>query len=508
MRETRVNLALRVLEELIHVGVSDFCVCPGTRNSEFVILLDNQDSLKPYYFYEERSAAFFALGKAKSQKRAVAVITTSGTATAELLPAVMESYYSGVPLVVVTADRPRKFRGTGAPQSAEQVGLYGPYVSCAKDLEGDEVFDLSDWDRKSPLHLNVCLKDPNAKFEDKKQVIETGFSDFDSFLSTVSYPVVVVSYLSKEEKEALVPLLLKLNAPLFLEGISNVREDTRLQKLQIRRVDNFYKTAVECNYPIDGVIRIGGVPTFRFWRDIEELKIPVFSISDRPFKGLTHGSLIQTKLSELQIKKQFSLETAKTWLENDLAYLMKLQELFKEEPAASPSLIHALSLIIPKNAHVYLGNSLPIREWDLSATFEDKNFLITASRGVNGIDGQLSTFFGHSTKERDNFAILGDLTTLYDLAAPWILPQMKEIKTTVFVINNGGGKIFSNIFASLVFQNQHQISFKPFAALWGMEYERWEAIPDKLHFNHVPKLIEIIPDNEATNRFTKKLLSF
>src|SRR5207248_6669700 len=103
-----------------------------------------------FTFVDERSAAFFALGRIKRDDRPVAVITTSGTAAAELLPATIEAYYSGAPLVLITADRPERYRGTGAPQSIEQVGLFGIYATT--EIEG--------WNRRAPLHINVEFDEP------------------------------------------------------------------------------------------------------------------------------------------------------------------------------------------------------------------------------------------------------------------------------------------------------------------------------------------------------------
>ena len=91
---------------------------------------------------------------------------------------------------------------------------------------------------------------------------------------------------------------------------------------------------------------------------------------------------------------------------------------------------------------MYLGNSMPIREWDRSATYEDRGYEIQASRGLNGIDGQISTFLGLAQTGRSNWAILGDLTTLYDLAAPWFLSQMETRDITLVVMNNRGGRVF------------------------------------------------------------------
>jgi len=113
------------------------CVCSGSRNAPLLAVLSKSD-LKLWTFVDERSAAFFALGRMKLTGAPVAVVTTSGTAAAELLPALVEAHYSGLPLFVITADRPARFRGTGAPQAIEQLDLFGVYGARHLNVEFDE----------------------------------------------------------------------------------------------------------------------------------------------------------------------------------------------------------------------------------------------------------------------------------------------------------------------------------------------------------------------------------
>jgi 2-succinyl-5-enolpyruvyl-6-hydroxy-3-cyclohexene-1-carboxylate synthase len=154
---------------------------------------------------------------------------------------------------------------------------------------------------------------------------------------------------------------------------------------------------------------------------------------------------------------------------------------------------------------VYLGNSLPIREWDLSAVKKAKCLAVTASRGLAGIDGQISTFLGLCQPQRENWGIFGDLTTLYDLAGCWILPQMENIRITLVVVNNGGGKIFYRMFPhNKEMLNSHKLNFEPLANMWGLAYQCWQAVPESFTSNG-RTLLEIVPDEEATIRFWSKL---
>ena len=143
---TNIERSRELVAQLRAHGVSEFCVCAGSRNSPLLAVLGTSDA-RLFSFVDERSAAFFAIGRIKQHGRPVAVVTTSGTAVAELLPATIEAYYSSLPLVLVTADRPARFRGTGAPQCIEQEGIFGSYAST--ELNGS-----------SPTHINVEFDEP------------------------------------------------------------------------------------------------------------------------------------------------------------------------------------------------------------------------------------------------------------------------------------------------------------------------------------------------------------
>ena len=143
---TNLAAARQVIERVRGAGVRDFCVCGGSRNAPLIAVVTGT----VYTFVDERAAAFFALGRIKRDDKPVAVVTTSGTAAAELLPATIEAFYSGAPLILITADRPARFRGTGAPQAIEQVGIFGVYAET----------DVDRWNRRLPLHINVEFDEP------------------------------------------------------------------------------------------------------------------------------------------------------------------------------------------------------------------------------------------------------------------------------------------------------------------------------------------------------------
>ena len=151
-----------------------------------------------------------------------------------------------------------------------------------------------------------------------------------------------------------------------------------------------------------------------------------------------------------------------------------------------PRFIRALSELIPGGSLVFLGNSLPVREWNAFATFEDRSLRCHANRGANGIDGALSTFFGLSADESESWCLAGDLTTLYDLGAPWILPQLPRARRRIVILNNGGGKIFRHVpglheldrATWTLIENPHGLGFRGWAGFWGLDYHS-EDRPDR-----------------------------
>ena len=156
-----IELSKNLITQLVEVyGVKTFCLCPGGRSAPLVSVLSHIKGVEVLSFFEERSAGFFGLGRCRRDARPCAIVTTSGTAVAELLPAVIEAYYSHLPLILITADRPSSYRKTGAPQTIEQVGIFSHYVEHCWDLEKDIDMDLSSWSGALPCHINICFDEP------------------------------------------------------------------------------------------------------------------------------------------------------------------------------------------------------------------------------------------------------------------------------------------------------------------------------------------------------------
>ncbi|MEM8955204.1 MAG: 2-succinyl-5-enolpyruvyl-6-hydroxy-3-cyclohexene-1-carboxylic-acid synthase, partial [Verrucomicrobiota bacterium] len=485
----------------MRAGVREYCICSGARNLELVLLLDALgEELRLWHFPEERCAGFFALGRMQVSGERVAVVTTSGTAVAELLPAMVEAHYQGLPLVAVTADRPVPFRRSGAPQVIDQVGIFGGYAELCLDYSGGEL-SLEEWSGLRPVHVNVCLPEPGvgiaeaaaegaAALRDDMGWVRTtlGMMPMDegalgAFLAESERLLVIVGALGRGERDAVVAFLLTLGAPVWAEGISNLREDERLESLLLRSPESAWGA-----YAWKKVLRLGGVPSVRFWRDLEEAKrdVDVLSVTSSGYPGLArHAEMIWGRVADVvstagDVRAGFG----ESVMEVDRKGAAELEAHLAAEPRGELGLMRGISEMMGEGARVFLGNSLPIRQWDVAAA-GDRVYGggVYANRGANGIDGELSSFLGVAVGAEEAWGIFGDLTVLYDLAAPWVLGQLGAGRRRIVVMNNGGGKIFSRLpsvrrlgeGALRLIENPHEVSFEGWAAMWGMQYVRWSG---------------------------------
>jgi len=515
---TNMSMVKRLLQWLASQGVQDICLCPGGRNSPFVETLSKIDQFQVHTAFDERSAGFFALGLAQKKQKAVAIITTSGTAVAEVLPAVMEAHYSPTPLVVISADRPRRMRGTGAPQTVDQVGMFGAYVETCVDLEGE--FVSPQWSRHAPLHINVCFDEPllDGAIEDLENpepvvAVEIPIrewrdgalrasskdqlqSAFQNFLRDKTIPLLIAGPMSKSESEVAQSFVNAWPGPVYCESTSGLRE-TAHPNMLLSGDRLLSKVAAEKK--IDGVVRIGGVPTARLWRDLEKQILPVFSVSTRPFPGLSNSFFYCAPISQLNALSGSLNSLPKN--ESDLLSMDKDQqkkwaELLRRFPSSEAALVAWISEQVSDLSTVYLGNSLPIREWDLFSQ-RKRPFHVVANRGANGIDGQLSTALAFLSPGQELWVILGDLTALYDSNALWFWKKNPQPLKLV-VVNNFGGRIFSRMFNSELFCNSHELNFEHWARHWGLESVKLSA-PGAIPAGSC--LIELLPNTQETNEF-------
>ncbi len=509
-------LAANVLTALHAAGTRTLCLCPGGRNAPLVLACDAaRDAFDVVSFFDERSAAFFALGRIRRDGAPAAVITTSGTAAAELLPAMLEAQHGGLPLIAVTADRPRRLRGTGAPQTIDQPPLF--------TATGAPVFDIDSPDGdillptvRGPVHLNVCFDEPLVDGgaplfvphpadaptpPDDWMTAEDAKRACDEFFGRARNPLLLVSSLDADDAASLAPWLASLPCPMYLEAVSQLRGHPDLQDRSLHSGERILGTR-EAREVCDGILRIGGVPTPRFWRDCENDDIPILHISRTPFPGLARPAPVVP----LRLFAAMAGDCTCTGgdsgklFERDRAMARGLERLLESEPLSEASFVRNLASRFPSEARILLGNSLPIREWDLTAPRTPDTRTIFANRGVNGIDGLVSTALGLADAARPLAAVIGDLSALYDLAGLWPAAQVAGSDVTLAVINNAGGQIFDRMFRNAAFLNTHRIGLQGWAEMFGWSHAAIRS-PDDAFPGTSPRLVEVFPDPAATARF-------
>ena len=496
------------------MGIREYVVCAGARNAALIEALARAESaglLRVWRHFEERSAGFLALGRTLETGQPCAVVTTSGTAVAELLPAVIEAFYQARPLVALTADRPASFRGTGAPQSIAQPGIFGPHAFAG---------ELADWQGNGPLHLNVEFEEEFEPGPENFSHLKAGtFTPAKDRLDVAALArwlredlyqgiVIMVGGLEPDEREDVFHFCRDFGAPVVAEATSGLRE--ALQGLAIHHADRVLKSR-----PPGKILRLGEVPSGRFWRDLEEMpEVSVWSICRNGLPGLARESNVTRGPLNRVIPALGDVEATDDALDllvGASSRAARIEELLECYPDSEPALVRAVSQYASIAAGVFLGNSLPIREWNLFAQWARPVPAVRANRGANGIDGQISTWLGWTADLSETWAVVGDLTALYDLAAPFVLDQMNTEGRVLAVINNSGGKIFERLprlesmspRAAECMTNPHAADLSGLAVLWSMQHLRVRTADDFDHFEPggKPTILEILPDPEQTKRF-------
>src|SRR5690625_2057247 len=256
--ETLTRYVVSFIDELVNNGLTDVVISPGSRSTPLAMTVCEHDGLNEWIMIDERSAAFFALGMAKETKRPIALICTSGTAAANYFPAIVESYYARVPLIILTADRPHELRDVGAPQAIEQIKMYGEYVKWFQEMALPEASDrmLSYVREKAaravyeaketnpgPVHLNFPFREPLVPdftldhlwgehreqshyptFDGEKRLTTNQLNEFLKKLSGKQRGVIVCGpQVNEELAQAITTLASKWGLPVLADPLSQLR---------------------------------------------------------------------------------------------------------------------------------------------------------------------------------------------------------------------------------------------------------------------------------------------
>ncbi|WP_322937681.1 2-succinyl-5-enolpyruvyl-6-hydroxy-3-cyclohexene-1-carboxylic-acid synthase [Nocardioides bizhenqiangii] len=451
-----VQLGAAVVARLLAAGVDEVVVCPGSRNAPLSMAAwaagQAGEPLRLHTRIDERSAGFLALGLTKVFARA-AVLCTSGTAVANLHPAVLEAAHAGVPMVVVTADRPARMRATGANQTTDQVGIFGLLIPTYDVAELADL-DAIPWRQHGPLHVNVQLDAPLVPVDgplewparsDAEGGEVVAHSSRRSSLSLPDGPVGDLRTVVVAGDDAGPTARMFAEAadwPLLAEPSSGARRGSNA----IRTYRLLLGTALGSR--IERVVVLGR-PT---------LSRPVAQLLDRPDVEIRvvpgsgawpfhrDGALGMPGIEKFD---RGSGDWLKSWQDADRELSRRIDRLLAEEPALTPyDVAAAVSAALPAGSLLVVGASSPIRDLDImepAAPVGERRKVI-ANRGLSGIDGTISTAIGAALGRPESsraIALMGDVTFLHDQNGLVLGPDEPRPDLTIVVANDDGGSIFS-----------------------------------------------------------------
>jgi 2-succinyl-5-enolpyruvyl-6-hydroxy-3-cyclohexene-1-carboxylate synthase len=496
--------AAALVDGLVAGGAARASISPGSRSTPLALALARDERIEIHVHLDERSGAFFALGMAKATGKPAIVACTSGTAAAELLPAVVEASQARVPLLVLTADRPPRVRGTGANQTIVQPGLFGEYVRASLDLPVPAAVGQDAWWRQAareaveamaadpigPVHLNCPFEEPLTPSPDLAPTDRTEErivgrerpparldpDEVDRLVDLVSGTsgAVVVGGLPPYLDAALTTWSSLLGWPVLAEPTSNARSPDQALAAGQSLIASPW---LERHRP-EIVIQFGAFPTSRatqgFVAKAEHLlvadrwhldpnpdRLPAWRLAVDPdalTDALRHHPVVQGGVGigvtgqrspeELEERWRGRIDPAPDdwtadWRACDELARTTMDRLLDpwDEPF-EPRIARDVAAWIPDGGCLFVGNSTPVRDLDL-AMAPRVGITVLANRGASGIDGLVSTALGVAAARSDPIvALLGDLSFLYDVGAV-LWNASRDVDLTIVVVNNGGGEVFS-----------------------------------------------------------------
>jgi 2-succinyl-5-enolpyruvyl-6-hydroxy-3-cyclohexene-1-carboxylate synthase len=497
MDPTNANTALAsaFVEELARGGLRHAVVSPGSRSTPLAVALWRQAQIEVSVIIDERSAAFFALGAAQATQAPVALLCTSGTAAANYHPAICEADESGLPLVVLTADRPPELRGIGAGQTIDQIKLFGSAVRWFCEVGTHEADDegllhyrsvacrgvtaARGEPRPGPVHLNLPWREPLAPvpvegavtasdplaLEGRRGRPLTAVTSIDlepsAFLldevaghigDAISGVIIAGRQLDPELREPLAHLARASGFPILAEPTSQLRCGPHDRSHVISSYDlllrdeHFARSVVP-----DLVLRFGEMPTskpLRTWlteSGADQIVVDPYGGWNEPTNRA--AALLRADPTELAAGWAARLEkearpAPQRWLDAEGTAREAIASALSGGEISEPALHLALG-----NAHcdgdlVYTASSMPIRDQEAFLAPSEADVAFLCNRGANGIDGLISSGIGAAhASGRPTTIVTGDLGLLHDIGG---LAAMRDVSTPVriVVIDNGGGGIF------------------------------------------------------------------
>lgn len=445
------------VDEIAKAGVRHVCVSPGSRSTPLALTIANHPAIRTWMHIDERSGAFFALGLARGLGEPVALLCTSGTAAANFFPAVVEARAAGVPLLVLTADRPPELRDVGAAQAIDQNRLFGTHAKWFVEVAIPEATpELLRYARTlaaravalasavpaGPVHLNFPFREPliPAPWDtpdgvpEAEQIAWDGRPEGARWVtvtdSALSLDIESAQRLAERVRAATRPLIVcgpqqhaslaapltrlarLLGAPLLVDPLSQLRWGTHDRAALIDRYDSALRREATASALVpDLVIRIGGVPTSKALLQYlqRHASAPLLVIDEAMWpdptllaEEIVHAdprvfcqSVFDILSAGSANERASNEEWLASWRAVDDAAGKALSDYANglDEPFEGGALADVMSCL-PDCATLFVSSSMPVRDLDAFCAGDDRNIRVLANRGANGIDGVVSSALG------------------------------------------------------------------------------------------------------------------
>ena len=518
MTATDTYLLLRAFcDELARCGMEQACTAPGSRCTPIVLSLVREQRIRCWSHIDERCAGFFALGAAKRAGSPVAVTCTSGTAAANLAPAVVEAWHARMPLIVLTADRPPELREVGAGQTIDQLKIYGDAVKWFFEVGVDEATPAAlrfirtlacraYWTAiagpPGPVHLNFPLREPLVldrplPDDDTGRAGARPYVTFDSGTPgapTVGAPpsgrIVIVAGSDRDPEAAreLARFAARNRIPLLADPLSGARRgDAAIAHYDLLLRDPEFAAAHQPQF----VIRTGDLPTskpMRAWlAGLETAQIAFDPDGVWHDPDAVVGMRIRAPYRALLGEQK--LETDDDWFASwkgaDDAVAGAITRTLGEAGLSEPLVARSLGEWLPPEAMLYVASSMPIRDVEEFVAAREDGPRVVSNRGANGIDGTVSSAFGARAAARSDgpvVLLIGDVALAHDIGGLLAASRL-GLAVTIVLLNNDGGGIFhflpvggeTDAFEEHV-ATPHGLDFGRAAALYGCTFVRAKTV--------------------------------
>jgi 2-succinyl-5-enolpyruvyl-6-hydroxy-3-cyclohexene-1-carboxylate synthase len=465
----KIPLAQSIIEICLAKGLTDIVISPGSRNAPLTIGFANNTNFTCYSIADERCAAFFAAGMAQQLKKPVAVVCTSGSALLNYYPAVAEAFYSQIPLVVISADRPHDKIDIGDGQTIRQENVYANHILFSANLL-EEASIENDRLINEAINTAVLLKGPvhiNAPFEEPLYETVTELSVQSEVFNTIIddiLPEDLNLYANKWNEAKKKLILVGVNDPdiidpsiieqlandpsvvVMTETTSNLHHDSFLNNIDTIITPFTHEDFIA--YKPDILITFGGMVVskrvkawLRKYKPEEHWHIDTLRAYDT-FGALTkHFEIDANTFFKDLLPQTIAIESTYREMAQKLKAYRKVKhdEYLSKIPFSDFKVFELLIPVLPENSQVQISNSSAIRYMQLFDVKESVE--VFCNRGTSGIDGSTSTAVGAAVASgKETIVITGDISFLYDSNALWNNYIPKDFK--IVIINNGGGGIF------------------------------------------------------------------